>query len=101
MCSASGESYAAPIAAVTLADDVEARLRAFGPGLGDHDMLVLPPYQRNHESLYDLDDADAIRLAREAGITAAFLHQSQDRRYLQEYSAGAALINFAIALGAN
>ena len=98
--SASGGSPWTPVVTATLASDVEIRLRALGPDLGDHDMLILPPYQRDGESLYDLADTDALRLARKAGMDADFLHQSQDRRYLQEYSAGT-VINFAIALGAN
>jgi hypothetical protein len=95
-----GQSPETSIAETTLASDVEARLRALGPRLGDHDMLVLPPYQRSGVSLYDLDDVEAIRLARDAGLDAAFLDGPEDRRYLQEYSAGA-VINFAIAFGAN
>lgn len=80
--------------------DVETMLQAVGPSLGDHDILVLPPYQRDGRSLYGHADVDAVRLARKVGLNAAFLYGAEERRYLHEYSAGW-LVAFAVALGAN
>ena len=86
--------------ATDLPDDVAAMLEATGPALRAHDLLVLPPYRRDDHSLYGPDDVKAVRLARSAGLNAAFLHKAEDREYLHEYSAGWA-VEFAIALGAH
>jgi hypothetical protein len=83
-----------------LYDDVEAMLRTMGSSLHGYDLLILPPYQRGGQSLYGPDDVDAVRLARSAGLNAAFLHGAQDREYLHEYSAGW-VVEFAIAASAH
>ena len=88
------------VSTTSLSDAVEAMLQAAGPGLRDHDLLVLPPYQRDGYSLYGSADVDAVRLARKAGLDAAFLHGAEAREYLHEYSAGWA-VEFAIALSAH
>lgn len=85
---------------VSLPAEVEAMLRDAGPNLRNRDLLVLPPYYRDGHGLYGPDDVDAVRLARNTGLNAAFLHDAADREYLHEYSAGWA-VEFAIALGAN
>jgi hypothetical protein len=91
---------AARVTEADLYDDVEAVLRTRGPSLDSYELLVLPPYQRGGQSLYGPDDVDAVRLARSAGLNAAFLHDAQDREYLHEYSAGWA-VEFAIAASAH
>jgi hypothetical protein len=83
-----------------LDDDVEAMLWTMGPSLRGYELLVLPPYQRGGRSLYGPDDVDAVRLARSAGLNAAFLYGAQDREYLHEYSAGW-VVEFAIAASAH
>lgn len=85
---------------IRLYGDVESMLNAMGPSLGDHDILVLPPYQREGRSLYGRADMEAVRLARKVGLNAAFLHGAEERQYLHEYSAGW-LVEFAVVLGAN
>src|ERR1700684_2224013 len=49
-----GRAPGRPVVIATLSSDVEARLRALGPDLGDHDMRVLLSYQREGESPHDL-----------------------------------------------
>jgi hypothetical protein len=75
-------------------------LQAIGPMLGNREVLVLPTYQRDGRVLYGSHDLDAVRLARNNGLNAAFLHKAEDREYLHEYSAGW-VVEFAIALSAN
>jgi hypothetical protein len=65
-----------------------------------HDLIILPPYQRSDGDFYGPDDVYAIRLARDAGLNATYLHEANDRGYLHEYSAGWAA-EFAIAFSAN
>lgn len=83
-----------------LCDDVEAMLWTMGPSLGGYELLILPPYQRGGQSIYGPDDVDAVRLARSAGLNAAFLQGAQNREYLHEYSAGW-VVEFAIAAAAH
>jgi hypothetical protein len=85
------------VISISLPADVRAMLEAADP---DVRVLILPPYQRDGRSFYGPDDVDAVRLARGAGLNAAFLHKAEDRQYLHEYSAGWA-VNFAIAFAAH
>jgi hypothetical protein len=90
----------AQVTEAVLFDDIEAMLQTMGPSLHGYDLLVLPPYRRGGQSLYGPDDVDAVRLARGAGLNAAFLHDAQDREYVHEYSAGW-VVEFAVATSAN
>jgi len=90
----------AQVTEAVLDDDVEAMLWTMGPSLQGYELLVLPPYQRGGKSLYGPDDVDAVRLARSAGLNAAFLHGGPDREYVHEYSAGW-VVEFAIASSAH
>jgi len=88
---------AAQVTSATLSRDVEVELRTAASGIGNLNMVVLPPHERGGRSMYGPGDVDAVRLAREAGVNAAFLYKAANREYLHEYSAGWA-IEFAIAL---
>ncbi|HEV2370736.1 MAG TPA: hypothetical protein VGS19_01090 [Streptosporangiaceae bacterium] len=92
------ESGTVTIATAALGTEVESMLRTMGPELDAHELLVLPPYEREGRSYYGDGDLDALRLARELGISAAFLHSPEDREYLQEYSAGF-VVEFAVSVG--
>lgn len=85
---------------ISMPGDIRAMLEAADPDVRAHDLLILPPYQRDGRSFYGADDVDAVRLARSAGLNAAFLHKAEDREYLHEYSAGWA-VEFAIAFAAH
>lgn len=84
----------------SIPNGVRIRLEAANSSLLAHDLIILPPYERGGADFYGQDDVYALRLARDAGLDAAYLHDLQDRDYLQEYSAGWA-VEFAIAFSAN
>lgn len=85
------------VISISLPAEIRAMLEAADP---DVRVFILPPYQRDGRSFYGPDDVDAVRLARGAGLNAAFLHKAKDREYLHEYSAGW-VVDFAVAFAAH
>lgn len=71
--------------------DVEARLTAVAGDLINKAVLILPTQTRDRVTHYLSDDLGAMKLAFAVGLDSAFLVPSDERTYLEEYSAEWAL----------
>jgi hypothetical protein len=88
---------------ITLPEDVEAALAERGPALGGRQLVLLPRETRDGRTYFLEDDIEALALAREVGLDAAFLFDGEDRRFLHENTAGwelAAAVAISEDLGA-
>jgi hypothetical protein len=88
---------------IDLPQDVAAALAERGPTLGGHQLVLLPRETRDGRTYFLDDDIDALTLAREEGLDAAFLFDGENRRFLHENAAGwelAAAVAVAENLGA-
>jgi hypothetical protein len=88
---------------ITLPEDVEAALAERGPALGGRQLVLLPRETRDGRTYFLEDDIEALALAREVGLDAAFLFDGENRRFLHENAAGwelAAAVAISEDLGA-
>jgi hypothetical protein len=63
-------------------------------------VLLLPTQTREDVTYYQADDVEALKIARQVGLEAAYLIDASERRYLNEFASGWAL-ELAIGIAAN
>ena len=71
--------------------DVNSRLLGIDGSLPGKNILILPTRSRNGVTHYLADDVNALKMAASVGLDVAYLIPSDERTYLEEYSADWAL----------
>lgn len=64
------------------------------------EVLILPSVRRSGETYYSEDDADAVKIARQADVPAEYLDEASTRRFLAEHGADLVL-EVAVGVMAN